>query len=102
MRGRGDVSLTRALAQLYLDYKPADYDLAFTLSGAVDPAGIEAKVRSGVLYLRLPKSGPLSASASRQRQIEDLNAQRWGAGLSPPIGLAARQQLVETRQLDFA
>jgi HSP20 family protein len=58
MRVRGDASLPRDLAPLYLDYQPGDYERAFTLSGAVDPAGIEATVRSGVLYLRLPKSGP--------------------------------------------
>jgi HSP20 family molecular chaperone IbpA len=28
------------------------------LSEAVDPAGIEARVRNGVLHLRLPKAGP--------------------------------------------
>jgi HSP20 family molecular chaperone IbpA len=33
------------------------------LTGAVDLAGIEARVRSGVLHLRLPKAGP----AKRQR-----------------------------------
>ena len=29
---------------LYLEYQPGDYERAFTLSGAVDPAGIEARV----------------------------------------------------------
>ena len=63
IRGRGEASLPGDLAPLYLEYQPGDYERAFTLSDAVDPAGIEAKVRSGVLHLRLPKTGP----AKRQR-----------------------------------
>jgi HSP20 family protein len=63
IRGRGEVSLPGELAPLYLEYLPGDYERAFTLSDAVDPAGIEARVRSGVLQLRLPKTGP----AKRQR-----------------------------------
>ena len=63
IRGRGDLSLPGDLAPLYLEYQPGDYERAFTLSDAVDPAGIEARVRSGVLHLRLPKTGP----AKRQR-----------------------------------
>ena len=35
-----------------------DHERAFTLSEAVDPAGIKARVRNGVLHLRLPKAGP--------------------------------------------
>jgi HSP20 family protein len=63
IRGRGEVSLPGDLAPLYLEYQPGDYERAFTLSDAVDPAGIEARVRGGVLHLRLPKTGP----AKRQR-----------------------------------
>jgi HSP20 family protein len=63
IRGRGEISLPGDLAPLYLEYQPGDYERAFTLSDAVDPTGIEAKVRSGVLRLRLPKAGP----AKRQR-----------------------------------
>ena len=63
IRGRGEVSLPAELAPLYLEYQPGDYERAFTLSDAVDPAGIEATVRSGILHLRLPKTGP----AKRQR-----------------------------------
>lgn len=63
IRGRGDLSLPGDLAPLYLEYQPGDYERAFTLSDAVDPAGIEARVRSGVLHLKLPKTGP----AKRQR-----------------------------------
>ncbi len=63
IRGRADISLPEELAPLYLEYQPGDYERAFTLSDAVDPAGIEARVRGGVLQLRLPKAGP----AKRQR-----------------------------------
>ena len=63
IRARGDLSLPGDLAPLYLEYQPGDYERAFTLSDAIDPAGIEATVRSGVLHLKLPKKGP----AKRQR-----------------------------------
>jgi HSP20 family protein len=63
IRGRGEMSLPGGLAPLYLEYQPGDYERAFTLSEAVDPTGIEARVRDGVLHLRLPKVGP----AKRQR-----------------------------------
>jgi HSP20 family protein len=63
IRGRGEISLPGDLAPVYMEYQPGDYERAFTLSDAVDPAGIEARVRGGVLHLRLPKAGP----AKRQR-----------------------------------
>ncbi len=65
IRGRADVSVPEGFAPVYLEYQPGDYERSFTLSDAVDPAGIEARVRGGVLHLRLPKAG----SAKRQ-QIE--------------------------------
>jgi HSP20 family molecular chaperone IbpA len=40
IRGCGDVSLPGDLAALYLDYQPSDYERAFTLWDAVDPAGL--------------------------------------------------------------
>ena len=64
IRGRADASAApEGLAPLYLEYEPGDYERSFTLSDAVDPGGIEARVRGGVLHLRLPKAGP----AKRQR-----------------------------------
>ena len=63
LRGRADVSLPEGLAPLYLEYELGDYERSFTLSDAIDPAGIEARVRAGVLHLKLPKAGP----AKRQR-----------------------------------
>jgi HSP20 family protein len=58
IHGRADVSLPEGVAPLYLEYEPGDYERAFTLSDAVDPGGIEARVRDGVVHLRLPKAGP--------------------------------------------
>ena len=63
IRGRADIPLPEGLAPLYLEYEPGDYERSFALSDAVDPGGIEARVRGGVLHLRLPKAGP----AKRQR-----------------------------------
>jgi HSP20 family molecular chaperone IbpA len=52
------VSVPEGLAPLYLEHEPGDYERSFTLSDGVDPGGIEAPVRGGVLHLRLPKAGP--------------------------------------------
>ena len=58
IRGRAEVPPPEGLAPLHLEYEPGDYERSFALSDAVDPAGIEARVRAGVLHLRLPKAGP--------------------------------------------
>ena len=58
IRGRADVPPPQGMAPLYLEYEPGDYERSFTLSDAVDPAGISARFRDGVLQLRLPKAGP--------------------------------------------
>jgi HSP20 family protein len=58
IHGGAEVPLPEGLAPLYLEYQPGDYERAFTLSDAVDPAGIEARVSGGVLHLKLPKAGP--------------------------------------------
>jgi HSP20 family molecular chaperone IbpA len=58
IRGRTGVAPPEGLAPLHLEYDPGDYERSFTLSDAVDPSGIEARVRGGVLHLRLPKAGP--------------------------------------------
>jgi HSP20 family protein len=65
LRGRADSSVPEGLAPLHLEYEPGDYERAFTLSDAVDPTGIEARVRAGVLHVRLPKAGP-----AKQQRIE--------------------------------
>ena len=59
--GRAEVSTPDGVGPLYLEYQPGDYERAFTLSEAVDGSGIEARVRNGVLHLRLPKAGPAKA-----------------------------------------
>jgi HSP20 family protein len=58
IRSRADVALPEDLAPLYLEYEPGDYERSFTLSEAIDPSGIEARVKYGVLHLRLPKAPP--------------------------------------------
>jgi HSP20 family molecular chaperone IbpA len=58
IRGRAEVPPPEGLAPLHLEYEPGDYERSFALSDAVDPSGIEARVRGGVLHLRLPKAGP--------------------------------------------
>jgi HSP20 family molecular chaperone IbpA len=65
IHGGAEMPLPEGLAPLYLEYQPGDYERAFTLSDAVDPAGIEARVRGGVLHLKLPKAGP-----AKQQRIE--------------------------------
>ena len=65
IRGRAEVPAPEGMAPLYLEYEPGDYERSFTLSDAVDPSGIEARVRAGVLHLRLPKAGP-----AERRRIE--------------------------------
>ena len=59
IRGRAGASAApEGRAPLHLEYEPGDYERSFALSDAVDPSGIEARVRGGVLRLRLPKAGP--------------------------------------------
>ncbi len=41
----------------YAEYSEGDFKRSFALSNEVDRDRIEAKVKNGVLYLRLPKSG---------------------------------------------
>jgi HSP20 family protein len=43
------------------EYEVGDYHRAFTLSDEVSREGIEARVKSGVLRLTLPKAGPARA-----------------------------------------
>ncbi len=50
---------------LYSEYEPADFRRSFTLGESIDPAGISATLRNGVLTLRLPK-----AETARTRKIE--------------------------------
>ena len=40
----------------YAEYGEGDYERAFTLSEDLDPAGIEAEMKNGVLTLKLPRA----------------------------------------------
>ncbi len=48
----------------YSEYAPGEYERRFVLSDVVDRDKIEARVKNGVLYLRLPK-----ATQAKARQI---------------------------------
>ena len=65
IRGRTEISLPEGLAPLHLEYEPGDYERSFTLSDAVDPNRITARVKGGVLALHLPK-----AEAAKRQRIE--------------------------------
>jgi HSP20 family protein len=58
IRGQADVLLPEDVTPLYFEYEPGDYERSFTLSDAIEPAGIEARVKDGILHLRLPKASP--------------------------------------------
>lgn len=49
----------------YAEYGVGDFERKFVISQDVDRERIEAKVKDGVLYLHLPKSGP-----AKSRKIE--------------------------------
>jgi HSP20 family molecular chaperone IbpA len=61
IQGRADISVPDGANPLYMEYQPGDYDRSFSLSEAVDANGIEARVKAGVLHLKLPKAGPAKA-----------------------------------------
>jgi HSP20 family protein len=63
--GRADISLPENVGPVYVEYQPGDYERSFTLSEAVDGNSIEARVRNGVLHLKLPKAG-----AAKTQRIE--------------------------------
>jgi HSP20 family molecular chaperone IbpA len=48
----------------YAEYRVGDFERSFTISDAIDAAGIEATVRDGVLWLHLPKSQPVTKKVS--------------------------------------
>ncbi len=49
----------------YAEYGVGDFERKFVISQDVDRERIEARVKDGVLYLHLPKSGP-----AQSRKIE--------------------------------
>ena len=56
-----ELRIVEGVGPLYLEYQSGDYERSFTLSEAIDANGIEARVRNGVLHLKLPKAGPAKA-----------------------------------------
>ena len=71
IRGRASTSVPEGLAPLYLEYEPGDYERSFTLSDAVDPAGISARVQGGVLHLR---SRPTETPAPSRTGVDSAHA----------------------------
>jgi len=59
--GRVESDLPEGFVRRHSEYEVGDYHRAFTLSDEVAREGIEARVRSGVLRLTLPKAGPARA-----------------------------------------
>lgn len=49
------------LKLIYAEYGAGVYMRSFALSDQIDQANIQANVKNGVLYLRLPKAGPVKA-----------------------------------------
>lgn len=61
LEGRNSMVTPNDYDLVYAEYEMGDYTRRFTLSNEIDQAKIEAKLRNGVLHLRLPKAGPAKA-----------------------------------------
>jgi len=59
--GRVEPDSPEGFVRRHREYEVGDYHRAFTLSDEVAREGIEARVKSGVLRLTLPKAGPARA-----------------------------------------
>jgi len=59
--GRVEPDQHEGFVRRYGEYESGDFHRAFTLSDEVSRDGIEARVKSGVLRLTLPKAGPARA-----------------------------------------
>ena len=53
---KGRVADDSGASALYAEYEPADFHRAFALGESLDPAGINATLKDGVLTVRLPKA----------------------------------------------
>lgn len=58
IQGRVRPTRPEGYRPLYAEYGEGDYERAFSLSEAIDEAGIKAAVHGGVLMLELPKVAP--------------------------------------------
>jgi HSP20 family protein len=56
--GLVDPTTPEGLRPLYMEYGTGDYERAFVLSNEIDREKIEADVKDGVLYMKMPKVGP--------------------------------------------
>jgi len=59
-----EIEVPQGYSLAYAEYGIGDYERSFVLSDEIDRDKIEAKVKNGVLHLRLPKS-----TAARMRKI---------------------------------
>ena len=59
-----EIDAPQGYSLAYAEYGIGDYQRSFVLSDEIDREKIEARVKNGVLHLRLPKS-----SAARMRKI---------------------------------
>jgi len=64
IRGKVQATQSDALELAHAEYGEGDFERAFTLSEDLDPAGIEAEMRNGVLTVKLPR-----AEAAQPRKI---------------------------------
>ncbi|SES67487.1 Hsp20/alpha crystallin family protein [Oceanicella actignis] len=65
VRGRNRPAQPENFALAWSEYAEGDYERAFSLSEDLDPDGIEARMRAGVLTLTIPR-----AKAALPRRIE--------------------------------
>lgn len=59
--GRSKAAAPADYALTAAEYRPGDYERAFTLAESIDTDRIEASLNDGILRLTLPKSGPAPA-----------------------------------------
>lgn len=63
IRGQNKGAQPDGYTLAHAEYRDGNYERAFTLSEAIDPERIEARMRDGVLTLTLPKAGPAEAKS---------------------------------------
>ena len=61
IHGRCRPTAPQGATLTHAEYRDGDFERAFTLSEAIDSAGIQASSHDGVLRLVLPKAGPAPA-----------------------------------------
>lgn len=61
IRGRVSPTEFEGYSLIYSEYHVGNYERQFTISKEIDPAGIEASVKNGVLRVTLPKTKPAAA-----------------------------------------